>query len=113
MDDCNSDALKTLNPTNEVQIPLWTIVTPIFISVARCSSGSDSSMDDCNAVIKNNTQAMEHSSDSSMDDCNQRPNGLPLTFPTSSDSSMDDCNGVKPDAALDLHHKFRFLYGRL
>ena len=51
MDDCNImfeiiDLLRV-----HVQIPLWTIVTLLRLPLLSGKSGSDSSMDDCNARV--------------------------------------------------------------
>ena len=70
MDDCNSDALKTLNPTKRVQIPLWTIVTRPGLAARPGYHRSDSSMDDCNDHTAPDIGTDQAGSDSSMDDCN-------------------------------------------
>ena len=91
MDDCNGSADANHESEFGVQIPLWTIVTPISISEpSGFWISSDSSMDDCNGSAC--------SCFSSSRDC--------------SDSSMDDCNTVAVNKA-DVVFLFRFLYGRL
>jgi len=95
---------------------------------------SDSSMDDCNCLLRVRLYRLDVGSDSSMDDCNSRSSfrrscqcivQIPLwtivTQPLShgdrhlrcSDSSMDDCNDFDGDALAVPGAMFRFLYGRL
>ena len=94
MDDCNLLTSNFLAPFQNVQIPLWTIVTladDLQFPGILCS---DSSMDDCNANIGIHPSTLYevqiplwtivthymmlqrnllYSSDSSMDDCNIPP----------------------------------------
>ena len=70
MDDCNGLPLAAVKQHYDVQIPLWTIVTPLPGYLAKRERCSDSSMDDCNMQPNSLTSWSFLCSDSSMDDCN-------------------------------------------
>ena len=50
MDDCNDEYGDTATTWDDVQIPLWTIVTMLRLNIGTVYSRSDSSMDDCNST---------------------------------------------------------------
>ncbi len=50
MDDCNKQTSASGDVRSQVQIPLWTIVTTLNISITSLENCSDSSMDDCNGT---------------------------------------------------------------
>jgi len=113
MDDCNSGQAGIFSTGDKVQIPLWTIVTSkLGEAYSPKLTGSDSSMDDCNAL--------RSSVPTSFGTTVQIPLWTIVTtlknskrkVVQSSDSSMDDCNPVVLQN-LQLKIVFRFLYGRL